>query len=194
MSIEKTRSRHILTGIPSGLGCHSYERKMITESAGPAGGPRPTLHQHLESKEAGIATVQSDGVERLVAVIRRSTTGMRGWLPRISAGLRAGLEFLAADPALARTLLNDPSSTPSARLLRRGAVARLAGALRPPPGDPGRWAMSAETARLLAEGIDYYLSERVLAGETEHLADSYDLLLVWVLTPPLPDTADGQRG
>jgi len=48
--------------------------------------------------------------------------------------------------------------------------------------------MPKETGRLLA-GLASHLSGRVLAGEAERLADSYDLLLAYLLAPPLPAQA-----
>jgi hypothetical protein len=142
-----------------------------------------------ESEEPHLATPYDEGVDRARGAVEGAVAGETTWASRVAAGLRCGLELLAADPALARTLLVDPLSTPSARLLHGHAVARLGEALRPPATDPGRWAMPAETARLLAEGLASHLSGRVLAGEAEQLVDSYDLLLVYLLTPPLPVSA-----
>jgi hypothetical protein len=125
-----------------------------------------------------------DGVERLAAAIEVAAQDESEWEARLSAGLRAGLELLAADPPLARLLLVD-SLAPSGpnRLQHERSLTRLAEALRPPAGAPGREDVSPESTRLLAGGLVSYLSGRVLAGEAEKLPDAHDFLLEYLLAP-----------
>lgn len=84
---------------------------------------------------------------------------------RLSVGLRAWLEFLAADPPLARLLLVDehdligPPGSGRERLLDL-----LEGTLRPVP-------------RHLLGGMVSYLSARVRAGEAEQLTDGHAFLM-----------------
>jgi hypothetical protein len=121
-----------------------------------------------------------DGVERLVAAVEIATQVDRDWEANLSAGLLAGLEFLAADPPLARLLLVDaPADSP---LEHERDLVRLGESLRP-PADSGREAVSAETLRLLAGGLSSHLSGRVLAGEAERLAEDHDLLYRYLLAP-----------
>jgi len=182
--------RRILDGLAAALAYHGYEDTKITDIVELAGVSRPTFYEHFEGKEACFAAAYGDGVQRLGGAIEVAAGEEQGWVPRFSAGLRAGLEFLAADPPLAHLLLVEAlAASRSARLEHERTLARLAEALRPPLGDPGRRALPEETARLLAGGLASHLSGRVLAGEAESLPDSYDLLLAYLLTPPLPATA-----
>jgi AcrR family transcriptional regulator len=182
--------RRILDGITLALAYHGYDDTRITDIVELAGVSRPTFYEQFASKEDCFAAAYGDGVERLEGAIATGARDAQGWVPRVAAGLSAGLDFLAADPPLAHLLLVESlAAARPARLAHERTLARLAETLRPPLGDPGRWAMPQETARLLSGGLASHLSGRVLAGEAERLSESYDLLLVYLLTPPLPATA-----
>lgn len=103
--------------------------------------------------------------------------GEREWAARLAAGLGAGLEFLAADPPLARLLLIESPAAP-ARLERERSLDRLARAMsRPAAG----FTVADGTSRLLAGGLTSYLAGRVLAGEAARLRESHELLLQYLL-------------
>jgi hypothetical protein len=112
------------------------------------------------------------------------------WAIRVSDGLRAGLEFLAADPALAHLLLVESlAAARPARLEHERSLVRLAEALRPPAEAPGGEAVPEEILRLLAGGVASHVSARVLAREGERLADDHDLLLQYLLAPTVAANA-----
>jgi AcrR family transcriptional regulator len=122
------------------------------------------------------------GIHELCDRIEVASRDEQDWVSRLSAGLRSGLHFLAADPPLAHRLLVEPLAAAGSDRLERGrTLGRLAQALRRPPVGGG--AVSEETASLLAAGLVSYLSGRVLAGEAERLPESHDLLLQYLLTP-----------
>jgi AcrR family transcriptional regulator len=188
--------RRVLDGLALALSYHGYDDTRITDVVELAGVSRPTFYEHFAGKEECFAAAYGDGVGRLEVAINLAAKGVGDWAARVSAGLRAGLDFLAADPPLAHLLLVESlAAARPARLEHERMLARLAEALRPELGEAGRRAVSQETGRLLAGGLASHLSGRVLAGEAERLADSYDLLLVYLLTPPLPATASsaGER-
>jgi AcrR family transcriptional regulator len=180
--------RRILDGLAAALAYHGYEDTKITDIVELARVSRPTFYEYFEGKDQCFAAAYEDGVKRLVAAVEAAGEGERGWKARLSAGLRAGLDFLAADPSLAHLLLVESlAASRPARLEHERALGRLAEALRPPAAEPaGGDAIPEETARLLAGGLASYLSGRVLAGEAEHLLESRDLLLDYLLAASLP--------
>ena len=118
-----------------------------------------------------------DGVKRLAAVVEAAVREEREPAARLSAGLGAGLEFLAADPALAHLLLVESlAAGRPARLEHERSLARLAEALA--RADPGE---GEEMAQLRAGGLASYLSAKLLAGEAERLPESRELLLSYLL-------------
>jgi AcrR family transcriptional regulator len=181
--------RHrILEGLALALAYHGYEDTKITDIVELAGVSRPTFYEHFESKESCFAAAYDDGVERLSSAVADAVRDERGWAPRLSAGLTAGLDFLAASPALAHLLLVESlAAARPARLEHELSLDRLAQTICPPPaGFGGDQVVSAQTARLLAGGLTSHLSGRVLAGEAERLPESHDLLLQYLLSPSLP--------
>jgi AcrR family transcriptional regulator len=176
--IANQRGR-IFDGLAAALVYHGYEDTKITDIVELAGLSRATFYEHFQGKEPCFAAAYEDGVERLVAAVEEVVEDRQGWEDRVAAGLRAGLEFLAADPPLAHLLLVESlAAARPARLEHERSLVRLAEALRPPGVD----AVSEETMRLLAGGLVSHLSRRVLADEAEHLAEDYDLLLQYLLT------------
>jgi AcrR family transcriptional regulator len=178
--------RRILEGLAVALAYHGYEDTKITDIVELAAVSRPTFYEHFEGKDQCFAAAYDDGVERLAAAVGTAAKGEREWAPRLSVGLLAGLEFLAARPALAHLLLVESlAAARPARLEHERTLTRLAQALRSPSGAGGS-AVSEETARLLAGGLASHLSGRVLAGEAERLPESHELLLGYLLVPSLP--------
>lgn len=161
---------------------HGYEDTKIADVVELARTSRPTLHEDFEGQEQCIAAAYESGVKRLVGAIEAAIDGTPEWEARLSVGLSAGLDFLAADPPLARLLLVD--SLAAARPQYELTLTRLARALLPPfQGSRSGRAASEETARLLAGGLVAHLSGRVLAGEAELLPQSRQLLLDYLLIP-----------
>jgi AcrR family transcriptional regulator len=184
--IANQRGR-IFDGFAAALAYHGYEDTKVTDIVELAGVSRATFYERFESKELCFAAAYEDGVERLVAVVGEGAGEERGWANQLSSGLRAGLEFLAADPPLAHLLLVESlAAARPARLEHERSLERLAEALRPPVGDEQRReAVPEETARMLAGGLASHLSGRVLAGEAARLPELHDLMLQYLLAPSL---------
>jgi AcrR family transcriptional regulator len=149
-----------------------------------AGLSRATFYEHFRGKEACYAAAYEDAVERLVSVVEVAAGRDANWNEAVSSGLRAALEFLAADPALAHLLLVESlAAARPARLEHERSLVRLAEALRPPAEAPGGEPVPEETLRLLAGGLASHISGRVLAGEGGRLAENHGLLLQYLLAP-----------
>jgi AcrR family transcriptional regulator len=195
--IANQRGR-IFDGFAAALAYHGYEDTKITDIVELAGVSRATFYERFESKELCFAAAFEDGVDRLVVAVEAAVDGEDGWSARLSAGLRAGLDFLAAGPALAHLLLVEAlAAARPARLEYERSLGRLAEALRPPPSDlSGDETFSEETARLLAGGLASHVSGRLLAGEAERLPELHESLLQYLLTPyrtAAPRSAEKQR-
>ncbi|MCW2988980.1 MAG: transcriptional regulator, TetR family [Solirubrobacterales bacterium] len=175
--------RRILDGLALALAYHGYEDTKIADIVELAGVSRPTFYEHFESKDSCFSAAYDDGVERLADALRAADGREPDWAARLSVGLRAGLDFLAARPSLAHLLLVESlAARRPARLEHDRMLSRLAQVLRRQAAEIGaRRAISEDTARLLAGGIASHLSGRVLAGEAERLPGSHDLLLQYVL-------------
>lgn len=194
--IANQRGR-IFNGLALALVHHGYEDTKITDIVELAGLSRATFYEHFQGKEPCFEAAYEDGVEKLSAQVEVAILDEPCWTACLSAGLGAGLDFLAADPPLAHLLLVEAlAAARPARLEHERSLARLGEALCPPAtelaaGDRA----SMDTARLLAGGLASHLSGRVLAGEAERLAEDRDLMLQYLLAPLLvaPHSASQAR-
>lgn len=191
--VANQRAR-IFSGFAAALAYHGYEDTKVTDIVELAGVSRATFYERFESKEICFDAAYEDGVERLVAAVAEAVRGERGWANQLSAGLRTGLAFLAADSALAHLLFVESlAAARPARLEHERSLERLAEALRRATDEFG--AVSEETARMMAGGLASHLSGRILAGEADRLPELHDTLLRYLLAPSLAalHTADERR-
>ncbi|HXS47057.1 MAG TPA: TetR/AcrR family transcriptional regulator [Solirubrobacterales bacterium] len=187
--------RRIFDGFAAALAYHGYEDTKVADIVELAGLSRATFYEHFKGKEACFSAAYEDGVERLAAAVEATVDGERGWAWCLSAGLSAGLDFLAADPPYAHLLLVEAlAAARPARLEHERSLVRLAEAMRPPAAVPGGEAVPEETLRLLAGGLASHLSGRVLAGEAERLGEDHDLLLRYLLAPSSASDARAATG
>jgi AcrR family transcriptional regulator len=181
--IANQRAR-IFSGFAAALAYHGYEDTKVTDIVELSGVSRATFYERFESKELCFAAAYEYGVERLAAAVTEATRGERGWTNQLSAGLMAGLEFLAADPPLAHLLFVESlAAARPARLEHERSLERLAEVLCPPADADGE--VSGETARILAGGLASHLSGRILAGKAERLPELHGPLLQYLLAPSL---------
>lgn len=181
--IANQRGR-IFDGFAAALAYHGYEDTKVTDIVELSGVSRATFYERFESKELCFASAYEDGVERLAKAVGEAVGGGRDRTNQLSAGLMAGLEFLAADRFLAHLLFVEAlAAARPARLEHERSLERLAEVLRPPAADGGE--ISEETARMLAGGLASHLSGRILAGEAERLPELHSSLLQYLLAPSL---------
>jgi AcrR family transcriptional regulator len=188
--------RRIFAGFAAALAYHGYEDTKVADIVEFAGLSRATFYEHFKGKEICFDAAYEDGVEQLAAAVEEAATEESEWPARLSAGLDAGLQFLAADPPRAHLLLVEAlAAARPARLEHERSLVRLAEALRPPGAEASSGdAIAEETARLLAGGLASHVSGRVLAGEAERLPDDRDLLLQYLLAPSLAAGARAAAG
>jgi AcrR family transcriptional regulator len=178
--IANQRAR-IFSGFATALAYHGYEDTKVTDIVELSGISRATFYERFESKELCFAAAYEDGVERLAAAVGEVVSGERDWANQLSAGLMAGLEFLAANPPLAHLLFVESlAAARPARFEHEHSLERLAKVLRPDEDE-----VPEETSRMLAGGLASHLSGRILAGEAERLPELHEPLLQYLLAPSL---------
>ncbi len=129
--IANQRAR-IFDGFARALAYHGYEDTKVTDIAELSGVSRATFYERFESRELCFAAAYANGVERLAAAVEGAAGDESGWINRLSAGLTAGLEFIAADPALAHLLFVESlAAARPARLEHERSLGRLAQVISP---------------------------------------------------------------
>jgi len=186
----------VFAGFAAALVYHGYEDTKVSDIIELAGVSRATFYERFENKEICFHAAYEDGVERLVRAVEEGARNVSGWPDRLSAGLAAGLGFLASDPPLAHMLFVEAlAAARPARLEHERSLDRLARMLLPPQVESDDGAVSEETARMLAGGLASHVSGRILAGEAKRLTEQHDALLQYLLAPALavPRTTDERR-
>lgn len=180
--VVANQRRRICEGLAAALAYHGYEDTKITDVVEFSGVSRATFYEHFQGKEPCFAAAYDDGVERLEGAIAAAAANTGNPDTRLSAGLAAALEFLAAEPPLAHLLLVESlAAARPARLEHERSLVELAEALR--AASPEGEELSEETARLLAGGIASHLSGQILAGKAERLPEFHALLLSYLVAP-----------
>lgn len=146
---------------------------------------RTTFYELYPDKEACFLAAFDSVVEVLMRRIVRAYEAEEHWPERARAGLRALLETLAEEPALARLAMVDISSVgPAAQRRHRVAMQRLT-----PLFDEGRdfaprgHRLPANTSRMAVGGVTGLIADDLVAGRTEQLPELLGDLLFAVLVP-----------
>jgi AcrR family transcriptional regulator len=180
--LDPQRAR-ILDGIAQVVAAHGYEEATVADVVRAAGVSRSTFYELFPSKEACFLAAYRSGVDALDDRIRAAVhaAGPAGWRAQLRAGIRAYLDALAADPALARTFLHEVHAAgPEALDARTDALRRFA----------GRYRGSFEQARteheaasephpdallVLCAGTEQLAAERLRASGPERLPELEDV-------------------
>lgn len=162
----------------------------ITQICAAAGVSRRTFYAYFGSKEECFFAAYDTIAEHLRIATDAAAAEQAEWPRRVAAKLGATLEFLAANPDLARFCLIAPQRAGEgvAERYRTGmgqAVAYLCEGMPPPPATK---APSEAIAASLVGGMIALVVRKVNAGEGESLPDLLPDLLELFLTPYLGRT------
>jgi AcrR family transcriptional regulator len=150
-----------------------------------SGVSRKTFYAQFRDKEECFLAAYDGIVDDMLAAGIEAYGGTRPWAERIRSSLRALLEFLAGDPAVARVAMVEVLAAGPRAFERYEKSLRMFIRFL----EPGR----AETRRrdqlppsiseAIVGGIAQVLYLRVAAGEADQLTEHLDELLVFALIP-----------
>jgi AcrR family transcriptional regulator len=154
-----------------------YAGTTVADVVARAGVSRKTFYEHFAGKEDCFLAAYDAGVDRLVARLEQAEAGHEDREERVRAGVRAYLETLRDEPALARTCLLEVHAAGPRALARRAEVHRrfrdrLAELHRPHGVEPGEVTHAPEAHLLaLVGGVDAVCTEWVREGRTAELPE-----------------------
>lgn len=190
--VESQRAR-ILHAVTVVVAERGYEAATVADVVRAAGVSRSTFYEQFASKEACFLAAYADACDALDDRIRAAVhaTNGAGWRAQLRAGIRAYLDRLVGDGALARTFLHEVHAAgPAALRFRDEALRRFAGryhatyeqaraqdpSLREPPPD-ALYVLCAGTEQLAAERLRTVGPEALPALEDVFCACAEALLL-----------------
>lgn len=184
--VESQRER-LLAAIADQVAANGYRGTTITEVVKAAAVSTRDFYELFDGKEECFLAAFDVVRAHLEDLISRAVAEADDWPHQVIAGLRAGLEFFAAEPELARfCLLEAVSATPTIAIRFREAV--LTGV----PGlAEGRAELTDQAALLpgtedaILGGIVSLATRSIIAGETEKLPELLPDFVEFALAPYL---------
>lgn len=185
--VAENQRERLLAALAESLYDRGYEKTTVAAIGKRAAVSKSDFYKHFESKEACFLAAYDDAVERVRRKLHSACDERKRWEVRVLDALASLLDFLAAEPELARLLLVEGLRAGRGVYDRyqnalQGFVPYLrAGAPVPPDGAPP----PAETDEAVVGGVASLLSRRALAGELERLPEFLPQIGEFVLTPYL---------
>lgn len=185
--VAHNQRERLIAGAAEAIAEHGYSGTTIAHITRSAAVSRRTFYEHFEGKDecfvAAYDAVMGDLRERVSAAFDEQ----KEWPQAIRAGIAAMLEFLAANPSLARLCMVEALVAGPAVVERYDAAIKSfvpyfqKGREGRPPEVLAR--LSATTEEALVGGMVSLISRRIIAGKTEQLEDLLPDLVEFTLTP-----------
>lgn len=184
--LESQRER-LLAAIAQEVAANGYRATTITEVVKLASVSTRDFYEHFETKEQCFLAAFEAVRDHLEGVLRAAAAAEPDWPRETVAVLRAGLEFFAAEPALARLCLVEPmSATPATAIRFREVVLACVPALaRGRAESPDGAALPESTEDSLLGGIISLVTRSILGDETEQLPSLLPAMVEFTLAPYL---------
>jgi AcrR family transcriptional regulator len=187
--VTHNQRERLIAGIAEAIAENGYSGTTIAHITRAAAVSRRTFYEHFSSKDecfvAAYDTVMKELQERVSAAFEEADE----WPRAIRAGIEAMLEFLAAEPNLARLCMVE------ALVAGPAVVERYDAAIQSfvPYFQEGRKGRSKEvlarlsptTEEALVGGMVSLISRRIIAGKAEELEELLPDLVEFTLTPYL---------
>jgi AcrR family transcriptional regulator len=183
--VVSNQRERMLDSMAEMVSAKGYSRVTVTDVTKHAGVSRRTFYDQFSDKEdCFLATFAAVG-DQLVHLAQLSAPQDGGpWTDGVRRALDALLDFLAAEPALARIVLVEVLAAGNAALeARDGLLDRFAGLLQPRGAAADIVAADRRIVRAVIGGVYETLYHSVLAGEVEHLPQLAPDLVYCVLVP-----------
>jgi len=179
----RDQRERLLAAVPAVAAAHGYEAMSVADIVKAAAVSRNAFYKNFSDKQDCVATAHELGHERLFGVLSTGCYEGATAEERVGGSLEAGLDLLAADPALARFLFVEaPSGGDEIALrfhewLRRyGTLLRAAAPDLPPQSVP-----LPEVEQVILGGIASRIASEVLRDRGEELRGLVDPFLDYVL-------------
>jgi AcrR family transcriptional regulator len=193
--IEAAARRRLHLTMLAELEEKGFERIELSRVLRTVGVPEPTFEARYETVEDCVFDAYDEQAALLDSAVRDACRGEGGgapWTARVSAGLDAMLEALAASPQMARAVLYSfPSIGPRAQARAQAFTESFGPMLAGGRAASGPDAELPREVELLATGaVEAIVFEKVESGRAEELPAMLPALVFSVLVPFLgPDRA-----
>lgn len=190
--VHNQRER-LIAGLAVAVAENGYAGTTIAHITRHAAVSRRTFYEHFESKDECFVAAYDAVMEQLRERVDVAFQEEDEWPRAVRAGIAAMLEFLAAEPNLARLAMVEPLAAGPAVVDRYDAAIRgLVPYFEAGRSDRAAAVLSEPsptTEEALVGGMVSLISRRVAAGKVEQLESLLPDLVEFVLTPYLGSAA-----
>jgi len=183
--IARHQRARIIAALAEEIATRGYRAVTVADIVRRAGIARNTFYENFSSKEHCFLSTQDYAVEEALQRVVDAATEVESWQGRVRAGLAAFLEYVAGEPALARTCIVESLSAGPAALQRyeESLEAFLPlfriGRTVSPHGDE----LPATLEETIIGGIFWIVYQRIVQGEAEQIERLLPELVEFALTP-----------
>ncbi len=184
--IHNQRER-LIAGLAEAIAENGYSGTTIAHITRHAAVSRRTFYEHFSSKDECFVAAYDTVMEELVGRVSTAFDAEDDWPHAVKAGIGAMLEFLAAEPHLARLCMVEALVAGPVVVERYDAAIQSfvpyfqTGREGRPPEVLER--LSATTEEALVGGMVSLISRRIIAGKAEELEELLPDLVEFTLTP-----------
>jgi AcrR family transcriptional regulator len=176
--VLRDQRERLLAAVPGVAAAHGYEAMSVADIVKAAAVSRNAFYKNFSDKQDCVATAHELGHERLFEVLSTSCYEGATTEERVGGSLKAGLDALAADPALARFLFVEaPSGGDEIALRYHEWLGRYGTLLRSAAPDlPAQSVPPPEVEQVIVGGIASRVASEVLrdgGGELPLLVDPF---------------------
>jgi AcrR family transcriptional regulator len=186
--VHNQRER-LIAGLAEAIAENGYSGTTIAHITRHAAVSRRTFYEHFSSKDECFVAAYDTVMEELRGRVSAAFEAADDWPHAVKAGISAMLEFLAAEPHLARLCMVEALVAGPVVVERYDAAIQSfvpyfqSGREGRPPEVLAR--LSPTTEEALVGGMVSLISRRIIAGKTEELVELLPDLVEFTLTPYL---------
>jgi AcrR family transcriptional regulator len=194
--VAQNQRERILAAVADVVSTSSYAELTVEGVIVTAGLSRRTFYEHFKNKDEAFIAAYDEILERLTERVFAAVDAADGFAERIAAGLGTFLDFLAAEPGVARVCVVEVLAAGPEAITRRNDAMRTFSELIDRTAD--ELLPDATCPRLAAEtivgGVYEVVYSRVLRGELKELPSLLPDLTYSALLPYVgPQAADAER-
>jgi AcrR family transcriptional regulator len=184
--VHNQRER-LIAGLAEAIAENGYSGTTIAHITRHAAVSRRTFYEHFSSKDECFVAAYDTVMEELRGRVSAAFEGAEDWPHAVKAGIGAMLEFLAAEPSLARLCMVEALVAGPVVVERYDAAIQSfvpyfqSGREGRPPEVLAR--LSPTTEEALVGGMVSLISRRIIAGKAEELEELLPDLVEFTLTP-----------
>jgi AcrR family transcriptional regulator len=187
--VTRNQRERLIAGLAEAVAEHGYSGATIAHITRAAAVSRRTFYEHFAGKDECFVVAYDTVMGELRERVSEAFEETEDWAEAVKAGIAAMLQFLAANPSLARLCMVEALVAGPAVVERYDAAIQSfvpyfqKGREGRPPEVLSR--LSATTEEALVGGMVSLISRRVIAGRTEELEELLPDLVEFTLTPYL---------